>query len=269
MQQQNITPDNLLKPYVKEIWVFDGYPLENPLYSFKFFADGCPGLFFHRSLGMYLYPGNKKIAHLFLYGQTVKPIELTVDGPFRVIVFQFYPHVIKSLYGVNANELTHTCIDVNLLPVGVNISLTDHLLNTASTDKQVELMASHIKRMIQRHNVEMDSAIHFAVGQILQSNGRISLRALQRNLNVSERTFERRFEQYVGISPRLFARICSFQVALNQLKSNTYQRLSDIAFDNGYADQSHFIRTFKEFTGFSPLKFQKFSNELVSNPVLR
>lgn len=268
MQQQNSTPDDLLKPYVKEIWVFDGDSCENPYYSFKFFADGCPGLFFHRSPGMSLHPGNKKVAHLFLYGQTVKPIELTVAGPFQVIIFQFYPHVIKSLYGINANELTDTCIDVNLLQAGGDISLIDQLLNTTLVDKQVEIIAAHMKRLIQRNNVEIDSVMHFAIWHMLQSNGRISLRELHRNLKISERTFERRFEQYVGISPRLFARICSFHGALNQLKSNTYQRLSDIAFDNGYADQSHFIRTFKEFTGFSPLKFQKFSNELVNNPAL-
>ncbi|MFV8347795.1 AraC family transcriptional regulator [Flavobacterium sp. ZB4P13] len=32
--------------------------------------------------------------------------------------------------------------------------------------------------------------------------------------------------------------------------------LTDISFECGFADQSHFIRTFKQQTGFLPKKFQ-------------
>jgi len=38
---------------------------------------------------------------------------------------------------------------------------------------------------------------------------------------------------------------------LNQKKS----RLTDLAYDNEYYDQSHFIKDFKEFTGLSPKEF--------------
>jgi AraC-like DNA-binding protein len=88
---------------------------------------------------------------------------------------------------------------------------------------------------------------------------------LQRNLNLSERGFQRRFNQHVGISPKLFSRVCKFQAALGQLKNNNYANLSDVAFDNGYADQSHFIRSFKEFAGFSPYQFQKRDRKIAEN----
>jgi AraC-like DNA-binding protein len=54
----------------------------------------------------------------------------------------------------------------------------------------------------------------------------------------------------------LFARICRFQASLNQIRNNDYCRLSDIAYENEYADQSHLIRAFKEFAGISPNKYQ-------------
>jgi AraC-like DNA-binding protein len=41
--------------------------------------------------------------------------------------------------------------------------------------------------------------------------------------------------------------------------------LSDIAFENGYADQSHFIRAFQEFAGFTPNQYQKQLLEVVAN----
>jgi AraC-like DNA-binding protein len=88
---------------------------------------------------------------------------------------------------------------------------------------------------------------------------------LQRELQLSERTLERKFKQAVGISPKLFARIARFQQSLDQLRQNQYDKLSDVAYGNEYADQSHFIRVFKEFTGFTPLEFRKQVHEVVEN----
>lgn len=61
----------------------------------------------------------------------------------------------------------------------------------------------------------------------------------------------------IGISPKLFARISRFQESLYQLRAGKYDKLSDVAYENEYFDQSYFIRVFKEFTGFSPLQFKK------------
>jgi AraC-like DNA-binding protein len=100
---------------------------------------------------------------------------------------------------------------------------------------------------------------------IHQSDGNISLKNIQKDLQLSERSFERRFKQCVGVSPKLFSRICRFQASLAQLRKNGYNKLSDIAYENEYADQSHFIRAFKEFAGFSPVQYQKKSKEVVEN----
>jgi AraC-like DNA-binding protein len=99
----------------------------------------------------------------------------------------------------------------------------------------------------------------------MQFKGCVSLFKIQTDLNLSERTFERRFEQQVGLSPRLLASISQFQTSLQQLKEGKFTKLSDIAYDNGYADQSHFIRSFKKFTNLSPLQFIKQSTG-VSSP---
>jgi AraC-like DNA-binding protein len=36
------------------------------------------------------------------------------------------------------------------------------------------------------------------------------------------------------------------------VRSKEFQTLADVAYDNGFADQSHFIRSFKEFTETTP-----------------
>ncbi|MCL4640204.1 MAG: helix-turn-helix transcriptional regulator, partial [Olivibacter sp.] len=74
----------------------------------------------------------------------------------------------------------------------------------------------------------------------------------QNEIFVTERTFQRMFKKEVGISPDQYRRIAQFNSAFQQLNTGLFKQLTDIVFNNGYADQSHFIRTFKEFTNLTP-----------------
>jgi AraC-like DNA-binding protein len=68
------------------------------------------------------------------------------------------------------------------------------------------------------------------------------------------------FEKNIGIAPNLYRRICQFNSAFQQLNNRKYCKLSDIAFENGYADQSHYIRAFKEFTNLTPKDYLNFGS---------
>jgi AraC-like DNA-binding protein len=120
------------------------------------------------------------------------------------------------------------------------------------------------------NSAKNDRLAEFALTKLIQSKGSASLKEVQRTLQLTERTFERRFRQTVGISAKLFSKIRRFQEGLHQLRNNKYEKLSDIAYDNDYADQAHFIRNFKEFTGHSPKQYEKNIIEVVENfPVVK
>jgi AraC-like DNA-binding protein len=60
------------------------------------------------------------------------------------------------------------------------------------------------------------------------------------------------FKDEVGIPPKTFIRFVRFQNAVEKLRNGTHTRLAEIAYDCGYADQSHFIKDFKELFGDLP-----------------
>jgi AraC-like DNA-binding protein len=266
MIQQLISRYAILRPYLKNILVLEGCEQVISSNSFRFYADGCPGIVFQQSVqGISLNDDLYPTASIFLYGQTLKPVHMTTQGRFRIIIFLLYPQAIRSILGIKADELTDTCLDLSLLPTNANIPLLEQISETDSVPEQIDAVSSFLVRMLQLNYSKTDRQLNFALHQIAISKGTVSLNELHKTLNISERTFERRFEQYVGISPRLFSRICRFQATLTQLKSRNYEKLSDLAFDNGYADQSHFIRTFREFTGFSPLKLHQYPDPFAEN----
>lgn len=73
---------------------------------------------------------------------------------------------------------------------------------------------------------------------------------------VHMKTFERNVLHYTGYTPKILHSIRRFQKVGNQLVYDKQEQLSDIAYYNGFADQAHFIREFRKFSGVAPRTFQ-------------
>ncbi|SEW25197.1 helix-turn-helix domain-containing protein [Chitinophaga arvensicola] len=269
MKYQEIPPPSYLKHHVRYFWTLESGGVSATPHIFGPVADGCPGLIFQQSADGIFYQEKKPLPDLLLYGQTTKATTLELTGGVYAIGVCCYPNALKSVFGLNADELTNSCLDLGLLDRTKDFHLAEKLGNTLSLAGKIDIIAAFLFQQINKSSTTTDTVTQYALSQIIASRGSIALKDLQQELQLTERSFERRFKQGVGISPKLFSRICRFQHSLAQLKSNNYTKLSDIAFENDYADQSHYIRAFKEFTGFSPYQYQKKSSEIGTNFMLR
>ncbi|MBO9633372.1 MAG: helix-turn-helix transcriptional regulator [Chitinophagaceae bacterium] len=248
----HMPPPPHLQQYVQAFWHAEG----DGTLVLGAIADGCPGLVFQQTdSGLLWGDVKKKLSSLFLYGQTTRLGKMQTGGSFRMTGVMFYPHVMKVLFGFNASEVTDDCVDLLLFSGDAGKELVRKMEDTTDRSELYNLVDTYLSDLIYKQKITQDTIIQNAVIQLMQSNGDISLKQLQQSLFVTERTFERKFEQYVGIPAKLFARVCRFQASLQQLRSGEYDKLSDIAFNNGYSDQSHFIRAFKQFSGYSPVEF--------------
>ncbi|WP_431211574.1 helix-turn-helix domain-containing protein [Puia sp. P3] len=196
--------------------------------------------------------GDKQLSPVFLYGQTVEPIRMATMGSLKMVVVCLHPHAVHPIFRLSAKEITDDCLDLSLLSAAPGIDITERLRNEVGVEEQVRVLFDYIEQVVTRNGSTVDAGMAYAATHIWQAGRGLSLKKLQQTLNLSERSLQRKFVQYVGISPRLFSKISQFQAALAQLTSRKFFKLSDIAYDNGYADQSHFIRGFKKFTGLSP-----------------
>jgi AraC-like DNA-binding protein len=266
MHFQQIPPPDYLKPYVRYYWTLENHGRGDELKTFSAIADGCPGLIFQQLTGTNFYDQDeRKLPPCFVYGQATSSRELYTPQQFRQIGVYFQPHALRTVFGVDADALTDSCTDLRGLSRNEPFNLPERLLDTRSSQEQIDVLSHYLFYLIQRNTLRIDTRTQQIASHIVNVRGDVSLPLLQRDLGISERSLERRFREHIGISPKLFARIGRFQAALDRIRGRQYDKLSDIAFEHGYSDQSHFIRTFREFTGCSPLQFHQQSHELIEN----
>lgn len=85
---------------------------------------------------------------------------------------------------------------------------------------------------------------------------KFSLTELSQTLNIHPIHLSRDFHKYFNCNLGDYIRKLKINKSLSILTTNE-KSLTEIALDCGFADQSHFIRCFKENTGITPLKYRK------------
>jgi len=255
MKVSNLIPGDKIADYVQRILVLENYQVTNP-FTLPLFANGSPTLLFQTTRGIIK---NSSTSNLTLFGQTVFPETLTIKDDFTLIAYFFKPFSLFSLFGVSSQELTDNPIDLKLLTPAKIFELQERLLNAETTENMLNLINDYVFSLIIKTKTDCQ-LLKYATNEIARNTSKKSLIIVQKDLHITERTFQRMFEKNIGLAPNLYRRICQFNSAFQQLNNRLYTKLSDIAFENGYADQSHYIRSFKEFTNITPKEYLNFGS---------
>ncbi|SUJ27183.1 transcriptional activator RhaS [Sphingobacterium spiritivorum] len=254
MFYQKIIPIKPLQDYIRYFWVLEDFGDK----TFKIIPDGLSGLIFQEEANLFLDKEHQILPQMFLYGQTTHHTEHKAIGCFRNIGVYLQPTALKTIFNIDAFELTNQHISIDCLTTE---PILEQLVNAVTVNDKIEIISRFFLKRIQQaeHNTEKAD---FAT--MLLQNGK-TLKDIQTEMNLSERSLERLIKQNVGISPKAFSRIIRFQSGLYTLRQNDFNNLTDLAYQHDYFDQSHYIREFKEFTGMNPKQFIQQTNESVEN----
>lgn len=245
MSHRIIAPPPSLKNYVSHFWTLESRTDAPSPRTFTVMSNGIPGLIFQENPEVFTGFGDERLPQLFVFGQATRAGQLHGAGDFRTLGVNFRPTALRSLFGLNANELTDENIRVSDL---VTTSLSEQLLNCSSVQQQVACLSTFLLAQADRHGCENKKLDH-AVSGLQQGK---KLPHVLHDLHLSGRSLERLFLAHIGITPILYARICRFQTSISLLRQGRFRSLTDIAYSLGYFDQSHFIRDFKLFSGVNP-----------------
>ena len=259
----SIKPTGILSKYIQNYFIVetdnsnDYLPIERVYpcgYATMVFHYGYPSKFQKKNSSNYIEP------NLLICGQQTNYYDLSLSGKTGMILVVFKPHGVKSFFNFPITELLNENLSLNELVKNEAVELEDKLLNAPNNKLRVIHLENFlIKRLITYaegfavQNNEFERVEH-AIKIIENSKGQIKAQDIAHNVCLGIKQFERIFSKYVGVNPKKFASIVRFQnvIQINSMNNNS---MSQIAFDNGYYDQSHFIHDFKSLTGLTPKAF--------------
>lgn len=246
-----------LKAFVMSIFYAEDFDTQYQK-RLPFYADGFTGVCFSKSENpFYQQPRGKKLSEFFLCGQTIEPITLEVQGAYQLLCVRMYPFAVRVLLGIDPKILNDDCFDLKLVENVDTLSTLDKLNQAKDHMEMVKILPPYFEELLKNASINPNHRIQLAINLILNSNGTISIKEIRERLHVTERTLERHFLKEIGVTPKQFAKIIQFSSSVKKIKEKDYITLTEVSYENGFADQSHFIRSFKKFTGKTPKEFQK------------
>lgn len=251
MIYQHIEPTTLLSPYIKSFWLVDSESDTTPSKQ-KIIPDGYPELIFH-----YGDPFRIKIAGTWqlqeqnlLAGQIRNHFHLENTGKSGMIGMKLMPSALSKLFSLNMSSFKDKVVSLSSVDPELLRSFALLTPSLAGKDKFIESIQSLISDQLGKVD-NHETSYEVAVKKILESNGSIPVTQLCKSVNISERQLERQFLKHIGLSPKFYARIIRFSYIF-ELMQKQDQSWSDLVYQSGFYDQSHFIKNFKEFTGEDP-----------------
>jgi AraC-like DNA-binding protein len=127
------------------------------------------------------------------------------------------------------------------------------ILNESNLDKRSlaieELLLGKLKAFDK-------SNLQLAVDFIHQNDGLVSVRDILVHTKCSERKLYRLFQDHFGITPKWYIRVVRIRQALKLMTFNPLLSLTEVAYQCGYTDQSHFIKEAKYMCNLIPKKLR-------------
>jgi AraC-like DNA-binding protein len=259
---KKIAPGRELESFIECYWVIES---ENKIpFAKKIIPDGFPEIVFH-----YKDPyriNNKghwetQPASLFA-GQIRKHFFLENTGASGVFGIKFKPAAITHLLNISMQDFTDKVVGISELKNNCLDNLEKEMLKGTDTETRVQIAEKEMQAWVKNITTP-NEIINNAIKQILERQGNIPVTEMRKNLFVSERVLQRLFLKYIGLSPKIYARIIRFNFIF-QLIENGETTWADLAYDSGYFDQSHLIKNFKSFTGEEPSGYS-FIEENIAN----
>ena len=187
-----------------------------------------------------------------VYGTPVVAGIVDLEEGHHYLGVRFSPGVVPDFLKVSANELVDATYDFfEVVPHAE--WLFEKVVCQKDFASQVELLELFLsEHAIPRSSSKLTLPV---VRRICQQEGNICIKDLEVMTGYTSRTLQRSFKSDMGMSPKAFSRIIRCQSAVYKIHHGRVG-FSDLAFELGFSDQSHFLREFKRLVSATPLDYQ-------------
>lgn len=255
MQYREFQPHAVLADSVLCFWILEQeYP---PGGSQDVTPDGCVELIFN--FGAPYVPRDRPPDQPFpaacVVGFQKRTIHFAVSGVVKVVAARLHPWAAMTMLGADARETAD--VVKGLVPAWDRQveALREFVLAGQYAAAVATLQSSLIERAIA-HQFER-RVVRTAAQMLQRTKGNYRIEEVAEECRMSVRQLERGFQRDIGTTPKVFARTVRFEAARRRLMLDPETDLTRVAYEAGYADQSHFIHEFRTFSGRTPGEYAR------------
>jgi AraC-like DNA-binding protein len=255
MLQHRIRPVNPpLAPHVEHLWMARGrLPAR---WRNMLLPDGAVELIFNLGDSQKLCAledPTQYIAfhHSWISGERTAPIVIDESGYVHLIGVRLRPGGAWPFLGIPLREFTDQVVELDTVFGREIANVREQLGEAADDDERFDLLKSWL---IQRMRARMPPtrAVSFALRALRDDPNTARIGRLADEIGISHKHLLREFDRCVGLAPKLFSRLCTFQRVIQSVGQKPDVDWATTAATCGYYDQAHFIREFRAFSGMTP-----------------
>lgn len=255
MKYFQIDPPPQLSGIVRFFWVLEHETSEGQPYHHRTMADGCAEMVFHYQGIFDEISGNGQTEKSFvsgLSGPSAQFRRFSIHRSFGIFGVYLYPFVITQLFKIPGTLLANQMPDLHSLLGKEGEMLEEKIVTAAHHEERVNIISSFLSAKLANAPMR-EPGVFEVMKYIIHTQGKHNVETLAGKCFASVRQFERNFKSYSGLSPKLFSRVIRFHHTLAQY--GLQKSLTQVAYEAGYYDQSHFIQDFKAFSGLNPRQY--------------
>jgi AraC-like DNA-binding protein len=255
-----------LADIIQYFWVLEGTGINTVPFLHRALADCSPELIFYYKgrFNIETKPAESvKTFNSGIFGQTSIHRKFATSADFGIFGVYFYPFATRQLFNLPASELSNEMVDISALFGFEGVLLEEKIMSAEDNNERVKIFTEFITR--KTHLIKnKEPLLRQKLKQIIDGREVLSISTVRRDFHLSRRQFERKFKEYAGFGPKAFLNIVRFNALIKSGNKNQTS-LTQMAYDFGYYDQSHFIRDFQKFSGYAPSRYFKQQSEGVDH----
>jgi AraC-like DNA-binding protein len=259
-------PSKTLSPYIKRYWAIENALDKDDVCVQRIIPTGLPELLLYFTARPKILTDNKHLSdNVALYGHQNGFYDIELAGNLSVFSIVFQPQGLMQFFKFPLNEICNRNVSLKDINGQAGRDLEEKMNETMTFNQRVSVIETYLLNLLKNNFDDFNfRRINHVSKLIKHTHGNIGIAQMASEACLSRKQFERIFAENIGISPKQYLKIIRFQSAIFQKQQNNNLNMTELSYESGYFDQSHFINDFKSLCGLTPKQYFN-QNEVCSD----
>jgi len=252
-------PSSFLSKYIDRIYVFEKSSCDYFELPPVLPGTGLELIFY---IGKPLSVNNKELPK----AHTVCPRKMFSFNKEKNVSFisvRFKSGAFRHFSSIPFSKLNDSYFSVQTLWKKKGFKFLSKLENNTEIEVQIHEIQLFLESIFNDYHNKKNDKWDSIIDELYYNFNSNTIQEVSKKSNLSLRQFERGFKNQFGVTAKEFQKIARFQEVIKSLLLNKNPNYLDTILENGYFDQSHFIKEFKSLTQKTPLEY--FTDENFNN----